>query len=122
MLIIDRLLASGIGFVLQKVAQAVDADRSDESAIREELLAANLRLEQGEITVAEYDAIEADLIAALRQARATDAGEPPRGAIRASEISLTAVEVDPGIAAPVKVARRPSRRRASKRAVKRRPK
>ena len=121
MIVIDRLLASGIGFVLRKVAQAADADRSDESAIREELLSANLKLEQGEITVAEYDAIEAELIHALRQARAMDEGNSPRGALRASEIAVTAVEVDPGIEATRTGRSRPRRRPAPKRAAKGRP-
>ena len=45
MLIIDKMLASGIKFVLGKVAAAVDAELNDDSRLREELLAAQMRLE-----------------------------------------------------------------------------
>ena len=47
MLIIDSLLISGIRFVLDKVAAAVDTELNDDTALREQLLAAQMRVELG---------------------------------------------------------------------------
>ena len=49
MIVLDRMLVGGIKFVLGKVAAAVDAELNDDSRLREELLAAQMRLELGEI-------------------------------------------------------------------------
>ncbi len=45
MIILDRLLVGGIAFVLRRIAEAVDAEQNNEDALREELLAAQMRLE-----------------------------------------------------------------------------
>jgi len=44
-IILDSLLIGGIKFVLGKIVQAVDAEMNDEGRLREELLAAQMRLE-----------------------------------------------------------------------------
>ena len=54
MLIVDRMLVSGIKFVLGKIAAAVDAEVNDDTRLREQLLAAQMRLELGEITADEF--------------------------------------------------------------------
>ena len=79
MIILDTLLIGGIKFVLGKVAAAVDAEMNDDSALREELLAAQMRLELGEITEAEFAATERELLDAIREVRArrVDAQESP---------------------------------------------
>ena len=69
MLIVDRMLVGGIRFVLGKVAAAVDAELNDDSRLREELLAAQMRLELGEISQDEFAAFEADVLARLREIR-----------------------------------------------------
>ena len=74
MLIVDRMLVSGIKFVLGKVAAAVDAELNDDSHLREELLAAQMRLELGEISPEEFAAFEADILARLREIRARQLG------------------------------------------------
>ncbi len=66
MLVIDRLLIGGIKFVLGKVADAVDAEMNDEGRLREDLLAAQMRLELGEIDDEQFAAIERDVMARLR--------------------------------------------------------
>ena len=63
------MLIGGIRFVLDKVAAAVDAELNDDTAIREHLLAAQMRAELGEITPEEFDATERDLLARLREIR-----------------------------------------------------
>ena len=60
MIVLDRLLIGGIRFVLDKVVSAVDAELNDEQRIREDLLAAQMRHELGEIDENELAAIEHD--------------------------------------------------------------
>ena len=50
MLIVDCLLIGGIRFVLDKVAAAVETEMNDDSVLREQLLAAQMRVELGEMT------------------------------------------------------------------------
>lgn len=66
MFILDSLLVSGLRWVLDTVATAADAERNDDTALREELLAAEMRREMGEISDEEFANIEADLLARIR--------------------------------------------------------
>jgi hypothetical protein len=66
MIVLDSLLVGGLRFVLDKVAQAVDAELDNPERLREELLAAQLRLELGEIDETELAGLEADVLARLR--------------------------------------------------------
>ena len=50
MLIIDSLIVSGVRFVLDKIVAAVDTELNDDTALRERLLDAQMRLELGELT------------------------------------------------------------------------
>jgi hypothetical protein len=75
MLIIDRLLIGGLRFVLDKVAAAVDTELNDDTALREQLLAAQMRLELGEMTRDEFNELESDILARLRDIRARRQGE-----------------------------------------------
>jgi hypothetical protein len=68
-IIIDSLLIGGIRFVLDKIASAVDTEMHDDAALREQLLAAQMQLEVGELTQEQFDAIEADVLASLRDIR-----------------------------------------------------
>lgn len=88
MIIIDTLLIGGIKFVLNKIAAAVDSELNDDGAVREELLAAQMRLELGEISDKEFAALEADLLARLREIRERQLG--PTGA--AGEMRITGIE------------------------------
>ncbi len=69
MLILDTLLVGGIKFVLGKIVAAVDAELNDDTHLREELLAAQMRLELGEITEAEFAETERGLLDAIRAIR-----------------------------------------------------
>jgi len=67
MFILDSLLIGSLRFVLDKVVQAAEAEMHDDSALREQLLEAQMRLELGEITEDEFVEIERDVIAAIRK-------------------------------------------------------
>src|SRR5262245_2883441 len=69
MFIVDSLLVGGLRFVLDKIAAAVDTEMNDGSALREQLLAAQMRLELGEISAEEFNSLEADILARLREIR-----------------------------------------------------
>jgi len=66
MFILDSLLIGSLRFVLDKVVQAAEAELHDDSALRDRLLEAQMRLELGEITEEEFVEIERDVIAAIR--------------------------------------------------------
>lgn len=88
MIILDSLLVGGLRFVLDKIGSAVDAEMNDEKMLREELLAAQMRLELGEIEEDELARLERDLLRRLREIRE----EQQRGG--AVSFSDGAVEVD----------------------------
>ena len=69
MFILDSMLIGGLRFVFDKIAAAVDTELNDDTALREELLAAQMRMELGEIDQAGFDQLEADILARLREIR-----------------------------------------------------
>lgn len=69
MFILDSMLIGGLRFVFDKIATAVDTELNDDTALREQLLAAQMRMELGEMTQAEFDELEADILARLREIR-----------------------------------------------------
>ena len=88
MIILDTLLIGGIKFVLGKLVAAVDAELNDDSVYREELLAAQMKLELGEITDEEFAQTERVLLDAIREVRErrTGAQEDP------GELKITGIE------------------------------
>jgi gas vesicle protein GvpG len=96
--LIDSLIIGGVRFVLDKVVQAVDKELSDDTVLREELLAAQMRRELDEITEEEFAEIEADLLARIRDIRQRNkAPTPPPGEMRIAgvEASFTGDEHEP---------------------------
>jgi hypothetical protein len=63
------MLTSFIGWVLRTVTAAAEAEMNDDAALREQLLEAEMRRESGEITDQEFEEIEADLLARIRDIR-----------------------------------------------------
>jgi hypothetical protein len=89
-LIIDSLIIGGVRFVLDKVVQAVDKELSDDTVLREELLAAQMRRELGEISEEEFAEIEKDLLARIREIRERNrAPAPPPGEMRIAGVEAT---------------------------------
>jgi hypothetical protein len=82
MFILDSMLIGGLRFVFDKIAAAVDTEMNDDTALREQLLAAQMRVELGEMGEEEFAALEADVLARLREIRdrrqGGDAGLSPR--------------------------------------------
>ena len=74
MFILDSLLIGSLRFVLDKVVQAAEAEAQDDSALRDQLLEAQMRLELGEITEGEFVEIERDVIAAIREIKGGQQG------------------------------------------------
>jgi len=68
-IVLDTLLIGGIKFVLGKLVAAVEAEMNDDTALREELLAAQMRLEMGEISEEEFADLERQLLQAIREVR-----------------------------------------------------
>jgi Gas vesicle protein G len=90
MFIIDSLLVSGIRFVLDKVAAAVDTELNDESALRGQLLAAQMRVEVGELSEEEFAAVERDVLARLREVRNRQQGG--EAALSPKDYKITGIE------------------------------
>ncbi|HUB10145.1 MAG TPA: gas vesicle protein GvpG [Myxococcales bacterium] len=90
-------LVSGLRFVLDKVAGAVDAELDDEAVLRERLLRAQLDLEEGRLTEAEFATLEAQLFERLREVRAARGGEQ----LGAGSWRVEGIEADAG-SAPAK--------------------
>ena len=91
MLIIDSLIFSGIRFVLDKIAAAVDTEMNDETVLRERLLDAQMQVELGEMTQAEFDALETDLLARLREIRQRQRGDAS-ATISRKDLKVTGIE------------------------------
>lgn len=91
MLIIDSLLISGIRFVLDKVASAVDAEMNDDSALRERLLEAQMRVELGEMSQQAFDVLEADILERIREIRERQRGGES-AAISPRDMKVTGIE------------------------------
>jgi hypothetical protein len=91
MFILDTLLIGSLRFVLDKVAAAAEAELNDDSALREQLLEAQMRLELGEITDAEFAAIERDVLQRIREIKGQQGGGL---AIASPDVKVRGVEVD----------------------------
>ena len=90
MFILDSLLIGSLRFVLDKVVQAAEAEAQDDSALRDQLLEAQMRLELGEITDEEFADIERDMLAAIREIK-----RPQQGALTMSPNDrITGVDVE----------------------------
>jgi hypothetical protein len=74
MFILDSLLIGSLRFVLEKIVQAAEAEAQDDSALRDQLLEAQMRLELGEMTEDEFAVIERDVIAAIREIKGGQQG------------------------------------------------
>jgi hypothetical protein len=96
LVILDRLLFGSLWFVLDKVATAVDSEMNDEGRLREELLAAQMEHELGEIGDEEMAQIESDILERLREIREArgeeSVGLRPGSRIVGVDISLDAPE------------------------------
>lgn len=91
MFIVDSLLVGGLRFVLDKIAAAVDTEMNDDSALREQLLAAQMRVELGELSPEEFNRLEADILARLREIRNRRQGAGA-AALSPKDYTITGIE------------------------------
>ena len=91
MLIVDSLIIAGVRFVLDKVVAAVETEMNDDSVLRERLLDAQMRLELGEMTQAEFDEFEADILVRIREIKARQRGDES-AAISPADMKVTGIE------------------------------
>ncbi len=90
MFILDTLLIGSLRFVLDKIVAAAEAEAQDDSSLREQLLEAQMRLELGEISDAEFAETERDLLARIREIKGRQ-----QGAISMKpEDKVTGVEIE----------------------------
>ena len=91
MLIIDSLIISGVRFVLDKVAAAVETELNDDSVLRERLLDAQMRVELGEMSQQEFDELEADILARIREIKERQRGGES-AVISPKDMKITGIE------------------------------
>ena len=72
MFLLDSLLIDGLRFVLDQLVAAAEAELRDDTVLRERLLEAQMRLELGELTDAEFAEIERDVFDRLRERRGSE--------------------------------------------------
>ena len=75
MFLLDSLLISSLRFVLDKLLAAAEAEAHDDTALRERLLEAQMKLELGELSEEEFVGIERDVLARLREIRESRGGD-----------------------------------------------
>ncbi len=91
MFILDTVLIGGLRFVFDKIAAAVDTELNDDTALREQLLAAQMRVELGELGEEEFAALEADILVRLREIRDRRQGSGA-AALSPSEYTITGID------------------------------
>ena len=89
MFILDSLLIGSLRFVLDKIVAAAEAEMNDDTSLRELLLEAQMRLELGEISQQEFDGIEADVLARLREMKGN---QPGAFSMASKDVRITGVE------------------------------
>jgi hypothetical protein len=94
MFILDTVLIGGLRFVFDKIATAVDTELNDDTALREQLLAAQMRVELGEMSEEEFAAIEEEVLARLREIRHRRQGG--EAALSPKDYKITGIEASFG--------------------------
>ena len=67
MFLLDSLMINGISWALKTVVTAAEAEMNDDTALREQLLAAEMQREMGEITDDDFKEIERELLQRIRE-------------------------------------------------------
>jgi hypothetical protein len=91
MFLLDTMLIGGLRFVFDKIAAAVDTELNDDTALREQLLAAQMRVELGEMSEGEFAAFEADILERLRDIRDRQQGSAA-ASLSPKDYTVTGIE------------------------------
>jgi Gas vesicle protein G len=93
MFLLDTLLIGGLRFVLDKVASAAEQELDDVDRLREELLAAQMRVELGEMREEDFADFERDILSRMRAIREAREGETATGVVgKRGTLRVTGVE------------------------------
>jgi len=90
MFLLDSLLINGLSFVLDKVREVADQHLDNPEVLQQQLLEAQLQLEEGEIDEAQFAEIERDIFARIREMKR---GEPVGGIADASRFEDVEIEI-----------------------------
>jgi hypothetical protein len=90
MFILDSLLINGISFVLDKVREVAEQQIDNPEVLQQQLLEAQLQLEEGVIDEETFAAIERDLFARIREMKSS---EPAGGIADASRFEDVEIDV-----------------------------
>ena len=90
MFILDSLLINGITFALDKVREVVDQQLDNPEVLQQQLLEAQMQLEEGVIDEEAFAAIERDLFARIRELKSS---EPVGGIADASSFDEVEIEI-----------------------------
>src|SRR4051794_2414377 len=78
MFLLDSLMISGIRWALGTALTAAEAEMNDDTALREQLLEAEMRREMGEISDQEFSELEGEILTRLREIKERrDGGSGP---------------------------------------------
>ena len=91
MFILDTVLIGGLRFVFDKIAAAVDTELNDDTHLREQLLAAQMRVELGEMSDEDFAVFESDILQRLREIRESRQGSSP-AALSPDEYRITGID------------------------------
>jgi gas vesicle protein GvpG len=83
-------MISGLRWVMNTVVTAAEAEMNDDTALREQLLDAELRREMGEISDQEFEDLEADLLTRIREIKERREGGSGPLSMGAQPIETTA--------------------------------
>jgi hypothetical protein len=88
--ILDSLLIGSLRFVLDKVVAAAEAEMQDDTALREQLLEAQMQLELGELSDDEFADIERDILTRIREIK----GQKPGAITMSPKDRISGVDID----------------------------
>ena len=77
--------------MLDKVAAAVETELNDDSVLRERLLDAQMRVELGEMSQAEFDELEVEILARIREIKERQRGGES-AVISPKDMKVTGIE------------------------------
>jgi hypothetical protein len=90
MFLLDSLMISGLKWVMNTVVTAAETEMNDDTALREQLLDAEMRREMGEISDEEFREIETDLLTRIREIKDRREGGTGALSMGAQPIATTA--------------------------------
>jgi hypothetical protein len=88
--ILGSLLIGSIRFVLEKVVAAAEAEAQDDSSLREQLLEAQMQLELGELSNAEFAEIERGILERIREIK----GQQSALTVASPDVKIGGVDVE----------------------------